>query len=70
MISRLHDSSPPKTAPNQPMQLTSPDTAQSVGPPLCLLSGLAADWHVMRAVTPQIVSSSRVLRYTLNGSPE
>lgn len=32
--------------PNQPMLQTSPGAAYSVLRPLCLLSGLAADWHV------------------------
>lgn len=34
-------------APNKKLLLTSPDAAQSVaGAPLCLLSGLAAEFHV------------------------
>lgn len=32
--------------PNTLLQLTSPDAAQSVILPLCLLSGLAAEQHV------------------------
>ncbi len=36
-----------KSPPNQGLDLTNPDAAQSVaGAPLCLLSGLAAQAHV------------------------
>ena len=42
-----------KMQPNQAMQLTSPDAAQSVLRPLCLLSGLAADCHVRLARSTQ-----------------
>ena len=38
---------PTQTPPNQPLELSIPDAAQSVADaPLCLLSGLAAQWHV------------------------
>lgn len=39
--------------PNKRLLLTSPDAAQSVLRPLCLLSGLAAEAHVRRAALPQ-----------------
>lgn len=38
-----------QTPPNQPLELSIPDAAQSVILPLCLLSRLAAQWHVRRA---------------------
>ena len=46
---------------NPPMQLTSPDAAQSAVPSLCLLSGLAADWHVVRAKA--VIHSARVAEF-------
>jgi len=39
---------------NTLMVLTNPDAAQSVVPPLCLLSGLAAHQHVGQAKDPGI----------------
>jgi len=44
------------TPPNQPLDLAIPDAAQSVPWPLCLLSGLAAQWHVQRPdLVPRLV---------------
>lgn len=38
-----------RSPPNVPLELAIPDAAQSVCRPLCLLFGLAAQWHVRRA---------------------
>ena len=50
----------PEKPPNQGLDLTNPDAAQSVaGAPLCLLSGLAAQAHVRRATDgPKAVHSA------------
>ena len=51
--------------PNTVLQLTSPDAAQSVLRPLCLLSGLAAEYHVGHAREQEALRSAREHRICL-----